>query len=225
MESIPAGVEVVIAPSALHIEHVKATLRPDVGIAIQDVHFKAALGAYTGSHAVEQVKELGIANVLVGHSERRTIWKETDAETAQKTAAVIEAGMKAIVCIGETLAEREADQTMSVCVRQLTAVADALKPEHWAHVVVAYEPVWAIGTGKVATKEQAQEVHAKLRAFIAEKVGKDVASALRIVYGGSVTAASAPSLIAEADIDGFLVGGASLKPEFVQIVLSAATKA
>jgi triosephosphate isomerase len=166
-----------------------------------------------------------IANVLVGHSERRTIWKETDAETAQKTAAVIEAGMKAIVCIGETLAEREADQTMSVCVRQLTAVADALKPEHWAHVVVAYEPVWAIGTGKVATKEQAQEVHAKLRAFIAEKVGKDVASALRIVYGGSVTAASAPSLIAEADIDGFLVGGASLKPEFVQIVLSAATKA
>jgi triosephosphate isomerase len=228
MGALPAGVEVVVAPSALHAESTLASLRKEVAVALQDVHSKAALGAYTGSHAIEQVKELGIPWVLAGHSERRTIWKETDADTAAKTRAALDAGLKVAVCIGETLAEREAGQTQAVCERQLAAVADALAGEgaeaRWAAVVVAYEPVWAIGTGKVATKEQAQEVHAALRAWVAGKAGAEVAAALRIVYGGSVTAASAPSLIAEADIDGFLVGGASLKPEFVDIIKAAGAK-
>jgi triosephosphate isomerase len=241
------------------------------------------LGAYTGSHTVDQVKDSGIPWVLAGHSERRTIWKEADAETAAKAKATLDAGLASVVCIGETLTEREAGQTLEVCFRQLKAVVDVLAAEQWARVVVAYEPVWAIGTGKVATKEQAQEVHAALRAWIATNVSAPVAEAVRIVYGGSVnvrergarggsltwppffpvstaahTASKSPyrapacptltllplllllllfffshstqaancvSLITEKDIDGFLVGGASLKPEFVDIIKSTASKA
>ena len=222
MGALPARAEVVVAPSALHVEGVRAALRPDVGVALQDVHSAPKLGAYTGSHCVEQAKELGLGWALAGHSERRTIWHESDADTAAKTKALLEAGLQCVVCIGETLAERDAGKTMEVCLRQLAAVADGALPgpEAWARIVLAYEPVWAIGTGKVATKEQAQEVHAALRAWVAQRAGAGAAAAaaLRIVYGGSVTAASAPALIAEADIDGFLVGGASLKPEFAQIV-------
>jgi triosephosphate isomerase len=228
MGELPAAAEVVVAPSALHVESVRAALRPEVGVALQDVHSAPKLGAYTGSHSVEQAVELGLGWALAGHSERRTIWHETDAEVAAKTKALLAAGLQCVVCIGETLAEREAGKTMEVCVRQLQAVADGAlaEPAAWARVVLAYEPVWAIGTGKVATKEQAQEVHAQLRAWVAayKGAGAEAAKALRIVYGGSVTAASAPSLIAEADIDGFLVGGASLKPEFVAIVQSVSAK-
>jgi predicted signal transduction protein with EAL and GGDEF domain len=135
---------------------------------------------------VDQVKDSGIPWVLAGHSERRTIWKEADAETAAKAKATLDAGLASVVCIGETLTEREAGQTLEVCFRQLKAVVDVLAAEQWARVVVAYEPVWAIGTGKVATKEQAQEVHAALRAWIATNVSAPVAEAVRIVYGGSV---------------------------------------
>ncbi len=133
-----------------------------------------ALGAYTGSHSIEQVKEIsGLGWVIAGHSERRTIFKETDAETATKAKLAIDAGLKAVVCIGETLAEREADKTLEVVFRQMKAIAEAIPADHWGSVVVAYEPVWAIGTGKVATKEQAQEVHAALRKWIAENVGRE----------------------------------------------------
>jgi len=168
---------------------------------------------------------MGLKWVLTGHSERRSIFGEADGATAAKTRLALDAGASAIVCIGESLSEREAGATLPVCFRQLQAVVDALEPALWARVVVAYEPVWAIGTGKVATKEQAQEVHAALRAWLAEKVSADVAAATRIVYGGSVSAANCAALIAEKDIDGFLVGGAALKPEFVQIINSVATKA
>ena len=152
----------------------------------------------------------------------RSLFGETDAATAQKTRAALDAGASAIVCIGESLAEREAGETLAVCVRQLSAVAAVLAPEDWARVVVAYEPVWAIGTGRVATKEQAQEVHAALRGWVAGAAGAPVAEAVRIVYGGSVNAGNCASLIAEADIDGFLVGGAALKPEFLDIIKSCA---
>ena len=228
MGELPAAAEVVVAPSALHAEGVRAALRPEVGVALQDVHSAPKLGAFTGSHCVEQAKELGLGWALAGHSERRTIWKESDAEVAAKCKVLLEAGLQCVVCIGETLAEREAGQTMEVCVRQLQAVAEGAlaDPAAWARIVLAYEPVWAIGTGKVATKEQAQEVHAQLRAWVAARAGAgaEAARALRIVYGGSVTAASAPSLIAEADIDGFLVGGASLKAEFADIIKSVEHK-
>ena len=179
------------------------------------------LGAFTGHVTADVVKDFGLAWVLTGHSEMRSIFGETDAATAQKTRAALDVGASAIVCIGESLAEREAGATLEVCVRQLGAVAAVLKPEDWARVVVAYEPVWAIGTGKVATKEQAQEVHAALRGWVASTAGAGVAAALRIVYGGSVNGANCKALITEPDIDGFLVGGASLKPEFADIVKSA----
>jgi len=163
--------------------------------------------------------------VLVGHSERRSLFGEADGASAAKAKLAIDAGAGAIFCIGESLAEREAGSTLAVCERQLQAAADVLAAGDWASVVVAYEPVWAIGTGKVATKEQAQEVHAALRAWVAAKVSPAAAAALRIVYGGSVNAANCVALISEKDIDGFLVGGAALKPEFLDIIKATAAKA
>lgn len=221
----PSNAEVVIAPSTLHIASVQGTVRPEVAIAVQDIHSVKGLGAYTGSHTIDQVKDVGIPWVLIGHSERRSIWAESDAGVASKAKLTVEAGLKPIVCVGETLTEREGGHTLDVCFRQLQAVADVLSPEQWAHLVVAYEPVWAIGTGKVATKEQAQEVHAAIRNWLSEKVSPAVSAATRIVYGGSVNAANCVSLISEKDIDGFLVGGASLKPEFADIIKSVSAKA
>jgi triosephosphate isomerase len=157
-----------------------------VGVAIQNIHTAKGLGAYTGHHTAEVVKDFGLKWVLTGHSEMRSLFGESDEATAQKTRAAIDIGATAVVCIGESLTEREAGTTMAVCIRQLTAVKAVLAEADWAHVVVAYEPVWAIGTGKVATKEQAQEVHKDLRAWLATSVSPAVAEATRIVYGGSV---------------------------------------
>jgi triosephosphate isomerase len=142
-----------------------------------------------------------------------------------RAQTAIEADISVVLCIGETLAEREAGHTMDVLYRQLAAVAAAVGEPAWAKVVIAYEPVWAIGTGKVATAEQAQEAHAAIRGWLAANVSAAVAGATRIIYGGSVSAANSAGLIAQADIDGFLVGGASLKPEFVDIIRFAAGKA
>ena len=147
---------------------------------------------------------------------------ESDALTADKVAYALSKGLKVIYCVGETLAEREAGSTMAVVERQMAAAAAKLTAAQWADVVVAYEPVWAIGTGKVATPEQAQAVHAGLRAWFSTAVSADVAAATRIIYGGSVTAANCVDLGGRPDIDGFLVGGASLKPEFADIVRAAA---
>ncbi len=137
----------------------------------------------------------------------------------------IEADVSVVFCIGETLAEREAGHTLEVLYRQLQAVAGVLAEAQWAKVVVAYEPVWAIGTGKVATAEQAQEAHAAIRSWLRSNVSGAVADATRIIYGGSVNAANSTGLVGQTDIDGFLVGGASLKPEFIEIIRNAATKA
>lgn len=217
--------EVLIAPTALHIDAVKTVLRPDVAVAIQDVHTAKGFGAYTGAHTVDLIKDFGLKWVLVGHSERRTIFGETDEHTAIKTKTAIDADISVVLCIGETLAEREAGRTMEVLFRQLAAVAGAIGEAAWAKVVIAYEPVWAIGTGKVATVEQAQEAHAAIRSWLGSNVSAGVAAATRIIYGGSVNAANSAGLISQTDIDGFLVGGASLKPEFVDIIRFAAGKA
>lgn len=173
-------------------------------------------GAFTGELSPAMLKDVGATWVILGHSERRQIFGETDELIAQKVVHALEAGLKVIACIGETLQEREAGQTEAVVFRQTKALADAIKD--WSNVVLAYEPVWAIGTGKTATPQQAQEVHAALRKWLTDNVSADVSAALRIQYGGSVTAGNAKELASQADIDGFLVGGASLKPEFVQIV-------
>ncbi len=174
-------------------------------------------GAFTGEISLSMLKEFGSTHVLVGHSERRTLFAEDDALVAEKTALAIEAGVVPVVCIGETLEERESGVTEQVVAKQIQAVIDRIGASALAKTVIAYEPVWAIGTGKTASADQAQAVHAFIRSMVA-KLDADVASALTILYGGSVKAASAAELFGQPDIDGGLVGGASLDlQEFVGI--------
>merc|ERR1711990_1407270 len=159
---------------------------------------------------------MGITHTLTGHSERRTLYGESDKDVAVKTKNATDAGLVVLACIGELLEERESGRTNDVNTRQLNAIRELC--DNWDNIVVAYEPVWAIGTGKTATPEIAQETHAEIRAWLKSNVSADAAAKTRILYGGSVTDANAAELIAMGDIDGFLVGGASLKPAFDQIV-------
>lgn len=207
--------EVVVGVPAPYLQFAKSLLPASIGVAGQNC-YKVAKGAFTGEISPAMLKDVGADWVIIGHSERRTIFAETDDLIAEKVAHALAEGLKVIACIGETLQEREAGQTETVVFRQTKALAGAIKD--WTNVVVAYEPVWAIGTGKTATPEQAQEVHQALRKWISENVSAAVAAALRIQYGGSVTAGNCRELASKPDIDGFLVGGASLKPEFKDIV-------
>ncbi|KAF8192918.1 triose phosphate isomerase [Pholiota molesta] len=209
--------EVVIAPPAIYLIPVKESVRKDVKIAAQNCYFKES-GAFTGEISPKQLVDAGIPYVILGHSERRTIFHEDSALIATKTRAAIDTGLKVILCIGETLEQREAGKTAEVCQEQLKAVVDVTKDADWSKIVIAYEPVWAIGTGKVATPAQAQEAHADVRAYLSKAVSADVASKIQILYGGSVTAANCKELARLPDVDGFLVGGASLKPEFADII-------
>ncbi|KAL4419856.1 hypothetical protein ABPG75_006954 [Micractinium tetrahymenae] len=211
-------VEVVVAPAAVHIPQVLASLRKDFSVAAQNCWVKAG-GAFTGELSAEMLADLGLPWVVLGHSERRHIIGESDEFIADKVAYALSKGLGVIYCIGEKLEEREAGNTLDVNARQMKALAD--KIQDWSKVVVAYEPVWAIGTGKVATPEQAQEVHDAVRKWLADNVSADAAATTRIIYGGSVTAKNCGDLATQPDIDGFLVGGASLKPEFVDIIKSA----
>ncbi|KAH9067907.1 triose phosphate isomerase [Lactarius vividus] len=209
--------EVVIAPPSLYLIPVLELLRKDVKVSAQNSHTKTS-GAFTGEISPAQLADAGIPYVILGHSERRTLFGETSEGVAGKTRAALDAGLSVILCVGETLAEREAGRTQQVVEEQLQAVVALLKPADWGRIVIAYEPVWAIGTGKVATSAQAQEVHADTRKYLASAVSPAVAESTRIIYGGSVTAANSKELAGQPDVDGFLVGGASLKPEFVDIV-------
>jgi len=153
---------------------------------------------------------------LLGHSERRVILQESDDFVARKTKNALDGGVGVILCCGETLEQREGDKTMEVVIHQLKAVSQVV--QDWSKIVVAYEPVWAIGTGKVATTEQAQEVHKGIREWIGKELGSEAAEKTRIIYGGSVSEKNCKELAKAEDIDGFLVGGASLKPAFVDII-------
>ncbi|VEN43810.1 unnamed protein product [Callosobruchus maculatus] len=210
-----ADTEVIVGVPAVYLDYVKCNAPPNVEVAAQNC-YKAEKGAFTGEISPMMLKDIGVCWVILGHSERRQIFGESDELIAEKVAFALENGLKVIACIGETLNEREAGKTEEVVFRQTQAIADKIKD--WTNVVIAYEPVWAIGTGKTATPEQAQDVHKALRCYISEKISPNVAESVRIQYGGSVTAANCKDLGAKPDIDGFLVGGASLKPEFVQIV-------
>lgn len=208
--------EVVIAPPTIYLTLTRELVDPSVAVAAQNVYDKPN-GAFTGEVSVEHLKDAKIDWTIVGHSERRVLLREDDDFVARKTKAAIDAGLSVILCIGESLEEREANKTIDVVTRQLTAVANVLSKEQWAKVVIAYEPIWAIGTGKVATTAQAQEVHAAIRKWLATISG-DVAENTRIIYGGSVSEKNCRELAKENDVDGFLVGGASLKPAFVEII-------
>ncbi|XP_064215254.1 triosephosphate isomerase isoform X2 [Tribolium castaneum] len=207
--------EVIVGVPAIYLEHVRTNLPQSIEVAAQNC-YKVPKGAFTGEISPAMIKDIGVNWVILGHSERRQIFGETDELIAEKVAHALEAGLKVIACIGETLEEREGGKTEEVVFRQTKAIAGKIKD--WSNVVVAYEPVWAIGTGKTATPQQAQEVHKALRQWFCTNVNADVGNSIRIQYGGSVTGANCKELAAQPDIDGFLVGGASLKPEFVNIV-------
>ncbi|CAG7824455.1 unnamed protein product [Allacma fusca] len=207
--------DIVVSPPAVYLEYTRGIISPKIRTAGQN-SYKVAKGAFTGDVSPQMLIDVGADWVILGHSERRNLFGENDQLIAEKTAFALESGLGVIACIGEKLEEREAGRTEEVVFQQLAAIA--AKVSSWDKVVVAYEPVWAIGTGKTATPQQAQEVHAQLRNWLKEKVSESVASSTRIIYGGSVTGGTCKELANEADIDGFLVGGASLKPEFIDII-------
>ncbi|KAH8308226.1 hypothetical protein KR059_008459, partial [Drosophila kikkawai] len=213
--ALDPNTEVVIGCPSIYLMYARNLLPCELGLAGQNA-YKVAKGAFTGEISPAMLKDIGADWVILGHSERRAIFKESDELIAEKAEHALAEGLKVIACIGETLEEREAGKTNEVVARQMCAYAQKIKD--WKNVVVAYEPVWAIGTGKTATPDQAQEVHAFLRQWLIDNISKEVSASLRIQYGGSVTAANAKELAKKPDIDGFLVGGASLKPEFVDII-------
>ena len=208
-------VDVVVAPPYTALAALAAALSADrIEVAAQNVHPEAS-GAYTGEISLEMLREAGCSRVIVGHSERRAQFGETSAFVARKVCAAQAAGLEPIVCVGEALAEREAGQTVAVIGRQLEESLEGASPD----LVVAYEPVWAIGTGRTATPDTAQEVHAFIRERLGVRFGPRPAEAIRIQYGGSVKPENAADLLACPDIDGALVGGASLDPESFSAII------
>jgi triosephosphate isomerase len=217
-----ARCDVVVAPAFVCLERAaKALAGSTVRLGAQNVYWEAK-GAFTGEIAIDMLKDLGVRYVIVGHSERRQYFGETDQSVNKRAKAVLAAGLTPIVCVGELLAEREAGKTAEVVEKQVRGALEGLTAEQVAGLIVAYEPVWAIGTGKVATNEQAQEVHAMIRELIAQLYDKAVAAAVRIQYGGSVKPDNAEGLLGQPDIDGALVGGASLKAADFAAICNAA---
>ena len=192
-----------------------------VAIGAQNLHYEES-GAYTGEVSAEMLKELGVKYVIIGHSERRQYYNETDFTVNKKVHAALEAGLRPIVCVGESLEQRQLGVTMDLIAYQVKAALAGVPAEMIHHVVIAYEPLWAIGTGKTATAEQAGEVCQAIRAVIRKLYGAHVARSVTIQYGGSMNAKNAAELLAQPDVDGGLIGGASLKPaDFVEIINAA----
>jgi triosephosphate isomerase len=211
--------EIAIFPSPVLLPTVIAAAKgSNVLIGAQNIHF-APEGAYTGETSIGQLKAVGGTHTLIGHSERRQYFAETDEIVNKKLHAALENGLVPVVCVGEQLSDREAGKTADVLKTQIDGALVGITAETAKPIVIAYEPVWAIGTGKTATPEIAEDTHKIIRAEVAKLLGPTVAANIRILYGGSVKPASASALLAQADIDGALVGGASLKPDsFSQIV-------
>lgn len=218
---IPSNVEVVVCASFIHISKLLETLRSDIAIGAQDLAVNQDSGAQTGEVRGSQLVDLGCTWVITGHSERREgfgMEGEPNEVCAIKTKTAIKAGLKVMFCIGEKAEERENGTTMVVCANQLEPLAKILELDDWEKVAIAYEPVWAIGSGLTATPEMAQETHKSIREWIATNVSDTVAKAIRIQYGGSMKGANAPGLLEQPDIDGGLIGGASLSADFFNII-------
>ena len=220
------GVEIVVAPPFTAVHAVaEAARNSNIGVAAQDVYWERE-GAFTGEISPAMVREAGAEYVIVGHSERRRLFSETDAIVNRKTIAAFGAGLIPIVCVGETLEERERNETLSVLDRQITSGLEQLTADQIAELVVAYEPVWAIGTGRTATAQQAGEAHTHIRARLRQWFGAPAAETSHVIYGGSVKPDNIRELIAEPDVDGALVGGASLElRSFADIVARSRTAA
>jgi triosephosphate isomerase len=215
-------VEMVVAPTFVAVAAgVEATRGTRVGIAGQDLYWERE-GAFTGEVSAGMLKAAGARYVIIGHSERRTKFGETDEQVNKKVHAAVSGGLTPVVCVGETLDEREHEQTLAVLDRQLKLGLAALSADAVAALAVAYEPVWAIGTGRNATAAQAQEAHAHIRGRLRGWFGTEAGDACRILYGGSVKPANTKELVSQADVDGALVGGASLDPKaFAEIVTAS----
>jgi triosephosphate isomerase (TIM) len=213
------GVEIVVAPVFTAIHAVAEELQGSgIAVSSQDVYWEES-GAFTGEVAPSMLKEAGCTYAIIGHSERRQYFGETDETVNKKVKAALKAGLIPIMCVGELLEEREAGKTMQVVAKQIKGGLADLPSDDIAKIIIAYEPVWAIGTGKTATPAQAEEVHKSIRALLAALAGTQVAVGLRILYGGSVKADNVDELMGQEDIDGALVGGASLMAvSFARIV-------
>jgi len=206
--------DIAICPPFVNIAAaVEAAKGSRVGVGAQNCYWQNKEGAFTGEVTPAMIKAAGCAYVIIGHSERRQFFGETDETVLKRTKAALEAGLKPIVCVGEMLAERESGSTNQVLSIQFSDGIAALTPEEFSQIVIAYEPVWAIGTGKVATPEIAEDAHKVIRGLAEARFGKPAADAVRILYGGSVKPDNVKGLMAQPDIDGALVGGASLKAE------------
>jgi triosephosphate isomerase len=216
------SVDVVLCPPFTALSAVAHVLEGQaVKLGGQNMHPEKN-GAYTGEVSAEMLRTLYVTHVILGHSERRTYFGETDAFINKKVLAALANQLKPILCVGETLAEREAGATLAVVQKHIEGGLAGVKPEQITTVIIAYEPVWAIGTGKVATTEQAQEVHAYIRDLLTKLYGAALAQKVRILYGGSMKPANAPELLAQKDIDGGLIGGASLEARsFIDLVKAA----
>src|SRR5919109_2182245 len=219
------AVEVVVAPpfTALHAA-AEAARNSNVGIAAQDLYWERE-GAFTGEVSGPMIREAGAEYVIVGHSERRTYFNETDATVNRKTQAAIASGLTPIVCVGETLDQRERNETFEVLDRQIKQGLDAVSGEQLAQLVIAYEPVWAIGTGRNATPAQAAEAHGHIRKRLRQWFGNDAAEACHVIYGGSVKPDNIRDLVSQPDVDGALVGGASLDVRSFFDIVSLSRKA
>lgn len=216
------SVEVVISPVNIYLGAVADTIRGSkLKLSAQNMHW-AESGAYTGEVGPTMLKEIGCSHVILGHSERREYFGEDDALISQKLRTALAHDLTPIFCFGETLAEREAGRTQSTVEKQIRGGLEGVSSDDLTRIIFAYEPVWAIGTGRTATPEQAQEVHQFIRALLSDMFGTDVSSKIRILYGGSVKADNAAELISQPDIDGALVGGASLKPADFEAIIQAA---
>jgi len=218
------SVEIVVAPVFTVLDRVSRVIAGSaINLAAQDCFWEAE-GAFTGEVSPRMLLDAGCSHVIIGHSERRQYFGETDETVNKKTMAAIAAGLTVLLCIGETLAEREHDETFAVLSRQITGGLAGIPEKDLAKIIVAYEPVWAIGTGRTATDDQAQEAHAFIRGVIKGLYSPAAADAMRILYGGSVKPENIAGLISRPDIDGALVGGASLKADSFAVLVNAAQK-
>lgn len=220
-----AGVEVVIAPTYLATAKVADVIKGSaVKLAVQDIHWKDQ-GAFTGKVSVDMVKEIGVEYVIVGHSEQRQYFGETDEKINQKVVKILSEGLTPIICIGETLEERNGGNLEKVLSTQVKGAFANLSADDAKKCIIAYEPVWAIGTGVTATNEQAQDTQAFVRSVVKSLYGEKIAEGITIQYGGSMNANNAAGLLAQKDIDGGLIGGAALKPDTFVAIVAAAVEA
>jgi triosephosphate isomerase len=216
LEYSTQDIEVFFAPASIHLSLCKSLVNEHFGkICAQDIS-KFECGAYTGEISAEQIKDFDIDLVILGHSERRINFNETSEDVAEKCALAIKYGIRPIICVGETLAQRDEDELPDVITAQLTPIK--AKIEDWSKIILVYEPIWTVKTGKIATPEQIQESHLIVRKWVKKNISEEIASAIQILYGGSITEKNCDDVIAMPDIDGFLIGSTSIKKGFRFVV-------